>query len=91
LLCKLKGNANDLKSFVSKHRYIKGIDYTTALGPGSYEIVRDFDSSSMLNNSSMVKAERFSEKADHSKPGPGEYSVEGSRKWNKKSFNILFA
>jgi len=73
------------KEFVRKGYHAK------YLGPGCYNIVREFEPSSFKFQGSifMPKGERFKEKKNNS-PGPRHYQKNDINPWNKKTFNLLF-
>lgn len=75
-----------------KNKFIKEVDYRNAVGPGSYEIEREFDNeidNGYSRYETLMRAERFAKIQEDSKPGPGAYSNEVDH-WNKRSYNIMF-
>lgn len=59
------------------------------LGPGYYNMPREFDGGRYGVQGAISKEQRFKKSKD-SGPGPGDYSSQESNPWNKKTYNLLF-
>jgi hypothetical protein len=61
------------------------------LGPGCYELSREFDKAQIdsKGNALISKETRF--KQEHKMgPGPGHYTNEENNPWSKRTYNLLF-